>query len=101
MADLFDRLFPASPGEDNIAVHYFWASIVDYTAGETSRAEIIAYWNLDAEAQTDLGVLCDALDGMSVAQEVVFLQNFHAVMNIAEGGAKYATKAAFRARLGL
>ena len=101
MADLFDRLFPTD-GSENIAVHYFYSAIVDYAAGETTRQQIIDYWALDAEAQADLNTLCDAVDALSgKANKLAFGAELHAVLMFAEAGAKYTTKSAFRARLGL
>jgi hypothetical protein len=102
MADLFDRLFPTDPNEENIAVHYFFAAMVDYAYGETTRAQIIAYWSLDSEAQADLNVLCDAVDALpGTIAKVSFATELHSVMMFAEAGAKYNTKATFAARLGL
>jgi len=100
MADLFDRLFPG-PHEPNISVHAFRAALGDYTTGYTSRAEIIAYWDLDSEAQADLNAVCDAIDGKTALGKAAFLIELHDVMLIAQAGAKYTTKAAFRTRMGL
>lgn len=102
MADLFDRLFPSDPDVDNIAVHYFFSALVDYGAGETTRTQIINYWSLDTEAQADLNVLCNHVDGLSgVTAKMAFGTELHAVLMFAEAGAKYNTKSTFRARLGL
>lgn len=102
MADLFDRLFPTDSNEENIAVHYLFSALVDYAYGQTTRAQIIAYWSLDVDVQADLTVLCDAIDALvgNVAK-VAFATELHAVMMFAEAGAKYDTKATFAARLGL
>ncbi len=100
MADLFDRLYPEE-GE-NIAVHYFFAALVDYAAGQTTRQQIVDYWDLDAEAQADLDTLCDHIDGLgSATAKMAFGVELHAVLMFAEAGAKYTTKATFKARLGL
>jgi len=100
MADLFDRLFPES-GE-NVAVHYFFAAIVDYAAGETTRQQIVNWWSFDSEAEANLDVLCDAIDDLNKkTDKLAFGEELHAVMMFAEAGAKYTTKAAFKARLGL
>lgn len=102
MADLFDRLFPSDPGEDSIAVHYLFAALVDYAAGETTRAQIVAYWSLDADAEVDLDVLCDAIDSLGTSTaKMAFGTELHAVLMFAEAGAKYDTRAAFKTRLGL
>ena len=101
MADLFDRLF-TEDAIDNIPVHYFFAALVDYAAGETTRQQIINYWSMDSEAQTDLNTLCDHIDGLGTATaKMAFGTELHAVMMFAEAGAKYNIKAAFRTRLGL
>jgi len=101
MADLFDRLFPEDM-EPNIAVHAFAAAIIDYMAGQTTRAQIIAYWSLDTEAQADLNALCDAIDALGTkADKIQFALEFDAVMLMAAHGAKYTTKTAFKTRLGI
>jgi len=102
MADLFDRLFPADSSVKNIAVHYFFSALVDYATGNTTRTQIVAHWSLDIDAEADLDTLCDAIDALSTATEKsVFGTSLHAVMMLAEGGIKYTTKSAFKARLGL
>ena len=63
MTDLFDRLFPEDG--DNIPIHYFYSALVDYVTRNTTRAQIVAYWSLDAEAEANLDVLCDDLDVLS------------------------------------
>ena len=101
MADLFDRLFPVGM-EENISIHAFAAAIIDYMAGETTRAQIIAYWSLDASAQADLNTLCDATDALPTkADKIQFAIELDAVMLLAAEGAKYTTKSAFATRLGL
>lgn len=102
MADLYDRLFPEGPEEENIAVHYLFAALVDYAAGWTTRQQIISYWSLDAEAQADLDALCDHIDGLATpTAKIAFGTELHAVMMFAEAGAKYTDKTSFRARLEL
>ena len=98
MTDLFDRIFTE---DDNIAIHSFRAALGDYAAGFTTRAEIVNYWSLDSEAQVDLDVLLGKIDSSSNLQKAGFLLALHDVMMIAEEGAKYTTKAAFKTRLGL
>lgn len=101
MADLFDRLFPPDETVDKIALHSLRAALGDYSTGNTSRAEIVSYFVLDAEAQTDLDVLLAAIDAKTDLQKALFLLELHDVMLIAEEGAKYTDKAAFKTRLGL
>lgn len=102
MPDLFDRLFPTDPDADNIPVHHFFSALVDYAAGYTTRAQITAYWNLDADAQVDLNTMCDHIDGLpSAIAKVAWGTELHAVLMFSEAGAKYNTKATFRTRLGL
>ena len=102
MPDLFDRLFPSDPAQVNIAVHYFFSALVDYAAGETTRAQIINYWSLNADAQVDLNALCDHIDALPTSTaKMAWGTELHAVLMFAEAGAKYNTKAAFKTRLGL
>ena len=102
MADLYDRLFVSDPAYGKITIHYFRAALGDYADGQnTTRQQIIDYWTLDAEATADLDVLLAEIDAGTALQKAAFLLRLHDVMMIAEAGAKYQTKAAFRARLGL
>lgn len=101
MTDLYDRLFDPVAGEGNIAVHYFRAALGDYATGNTTRAQIVGYWNLDTEAQVDLDVLLARIDAASALGKAAFLIELHDVMLITEAGAKYQTKADFRTRMGL
>ena len=102
MADLFDRLFPAEANTENIPVHYFFAALVDYAAGETTRQQMINYWAMDSEAQADLNALCDHIDGLSgLGAKLTFALELHAVFMFAEAGAKYTSKVDFRTRLGI
>lgn len=102
MTDLFDRLFPANSDEANIPIHAFHAAVVDYIAGETTRNQIISYWSLDTDAQTDLNNFLDAVDGISGAtNKLAFAAELDCVMKLTEEGAKYTTKAEFKTRLGL
>ena len=101
MTDLYDRLFDPDEGEGNIAVHYFRAALGDYATGNTTRAQIVGYWSLDAEAQVGLDVLLARIDASTNLGKAVFLLELHDVMLITEAGAKYQTKALFKARMGL
>lgn len=102
MADLFDRMFPADPSyELKIPVEFFGSAINDYAMGYTTRPQIINFFNLDAEAQADLAVLCDAIDLKNPNERVIFCFDLLCVCRIVESGARYTTKATFRDRLGL
>lgn len=101
MTDLYDRMFNPVSGVENIAVHYFRAAMGDYTRGYTTRAEIISYWQLDAEATSDLDVLLARIDSANNLGKAVFLLELHDVLMITEAGAKYQTKAEFKTRMGL
>ena len=101
MTDLYDRLYNPDPGVENIAVHYFRAAMGDYATGNTTRAEIINYWQLDSEAVADLDVLLGRIDSANNLSKAVFLLELHDVLLITEAGAKYQTKAEFKTRMGL
>jgi hypothetical protein len=102
MADLFERLFPSDPEVENIPVHGMHAAIVDYMAGETTEAQIIAVWSLDSEAQTDLSAWLATVDGLSgLDQKLRYVAESDAVMKLCELGLKYTTKSAFKTRLGI
>lgn len=101
MADLFDRLFPTGEGA-NIPIHEFVAALTDYAAGETTKTQIINYYGLDTDAQTDLTALTDAIDALTgKTNKVAFILELDAVMLMAAHGAKYTTKSAFKTRMGL
>jgi hypothetical protein len=102
MTDLFDRLYPVEGPVSNIPVHGFHAAISDYMVGETTRAQIIAVWSLDAEATADLDVLLATVDALTgIENKLRFVTELDAVMNLAELGLRYHTKSAFATRLGL
>ena len=101
MPDLYDRLFDEDSEIGNIAVHSFRAALGDYATGNTTRAQIVNYWNLDASAQVDLDVLLARIDSFNNLQKAGFLLELHDVMLITEEGAKYQTKAEFKTRMGL
>jgi len=101
MADLFDNLYPRNIDNSSIGVHYFRAALGDYASGYTTKAQIVAAFELDSEAEADLDILLNKLDSSDTLQKTVFLLELHDVMMIAESGKKYTTKAAFKARMGL
>ena len=102
MPDLFDRLINPAVTGDKMPVHTFRAAIGDYVAGQTTRNQIVAFWNLDTSAQSDLDALLVAVDAIgSNARKALWLLQLHDVLLIAEAGAKYTTKSAFAARMGL
>ena len=99
MTDLFDRMFGV---DSDIAIHPLHAAVVDYMSGNTSRSQIVAAWSMDAEAQSDLDALLDAVDALTTIEEKLrFAAEMESVMILVESGLKYTTKAAFATRLGL
>lgn len=99
--DLFDMLFPG-PERSSVGVHVFYAAIVDYVAGYTTRAQIIGALGLTDTGVTQLDILLSAVDGLgTLAAKLSFGEQLHAVMVLAESGRKYTTKQEFAARLGL
>jgi hypothetical protein len=85
MADLFDRLFV----DKDIAVHSFHAATVDYIAGETTRNQIIVFWSMDSEAQTDLNNFLDSVDGISgTTNKLAFATELDAVNEDGRTGRK-------------
>ncbi len=103
MTDLYDRLFPADSAVENIPVHGIEAAITLYATGEATRANIVALFSMDTEAESDLNVLLNTLDAMSTtADKLVFMQKMQAV-NIGheENWPGYQTKAQYVAILGL
>ena len=103
MADLFETLFANSAillGQYNI--HSFYAGIVDYVSGNTTRTQIINFLKLSGDQITELDVLLTAVDALSTIQEKLsWLMQFQAVLFLASRGIKYKDRASFVARLGL
>ena len=102
MSNLYDRLFEPSAlsaDESPIPVHYFYAGIVDMAAGYTTSAQIVAAFELDALAQSNLTSLIVAYQASSSKDQ--WLQELHAVMMLAESDLKYRTKQSFANRMGL
>lgn len=100
MADLFDRLFPGEAGDETkIAVHYFYAALVDLAAGKSNKAEIVAGFNLDATAEAQLDLLITGYQNATDKNR--WLHELQSAMMLAEAGLKYTTKQGFAARMGL
>ena len=99
MATLYDRLFVISSDYDKIAVHYFFSALVDLAAGETTKAQIVTGFGLDAEAENQLDTLITAYQNATDKNR--WLAELHAVMLLAEGGLRYTTPGDFATRMGL
>ena len=106
MADLFDLIFQ-DPGEllpegNTIGVNTFYAGIVDYVAGDTTRNQIVNFLQLTGAEVTDLDTLLAAVDAIATLDgKISWLMQLDAVLTLAKQGIKYNTKSAFAARLGL
>lgn len=99
MADLFERVIE---DDGDIAIHTFYAALVDYADGGITRNQIIAGFSLDASATTDLDAILTAIDGETgVVNKLRWGEVFHAVALLAVTGQIYNTKASFKTRLGL
>ena len=107
MADLFDTLFPDHstiffPSGRNMDIHNFFAGIVDYVSGNTTRIQIINFLNLSGGQITQLDILLDAVDALSTVQDKLsWLMQFQSVLLLASQKIRYKDKASFVARLGL
>lgn len=97
MADLFDRIL-GTPGD--ISVHQFEAALVDVMAGQSTRAQLIAAYSLDAEATTQLDSLLNKIAALTTKEaKVGFINEFNAILILSEEQLKYTTKAQFSTRL--
>lgn len=99
MANLFDRLYVESDDYEKISVHYFYAALVDLAAGETTKQQIVAAFNLDAQAEANLDSLITAYQNSTNKNR--WLHELHAVMCLSEGGLKYTDGPSFATRMGL
>ena len=106
MADLFDTLFP-DPNlpldfARNMDIHNFFAGIVDYVSGNTTRIQIIVFFKLSGDQITELDILLTAVDALSTIQDKLsWLMQFQSVLLLASQKIKYMNKASFVERLGL
>jgi hypothetical protein len=95
--DLFDRVLSST---HDIAIHEFEAALVDYMAGQTTRAQIIAAYSLDAEATVQLDSLLNKIAALGTKTDKVgFITEFKAIMILAEAGRKYTSRTLFSTRL--
>lgn len=105
MADLFDRftadaLLDETPSEKRIPGHTWPAVMNEYRQGEATRQQIINFFDLDSEAQTDLNALCDHMDAMNAMQKASFIFDLEYVLILMDQGMRYTTKSELKTRLG-
>lgn len=67
-----------------IAVHQFASALIEWSSGETSRAIIISYFQLDAADETDLDWLKGKFDASANKRE--FMDRIHGIFMLAEAG---------------
>jgi hypothetical protein len=85
MADLFDTLFP-DPDLDlafgrSADIHNFFAGVVDYVSGDTTRTQIINFLDLSGDQVTELDTLLAAVDALGTIQDKLsWLMQFQAVL---------------------
>ena len=87
--------------EEKIAVHYFYAAMLEMHYGEVTRAQIITHFGLETEDEVGLDVIIAKYQGLSNnSQKLEFVNWIHAVFMLAESGAPgYTTGADLNARL--
>ena|SRR3990167_5907067 len=101
---LIDRLMGITPPK--ISVHAFFAAQQQRITGQLSRAEVIAMFELDADAVTEYDALAAlAPTGSSAAAEAkkaLFLEAIHSILILAEGDyLGFRTIAEVKTRLGI
>ena len=99
MATLYDRLFTPSADYDKIPCHILYSALVDLATGDSTKAQLIAAFSLDASAEAQLDLLVTAY--LASSNKNQWLQELHAVMMLSEWGLKYTTPTSFATRMGL
>lgn len=106
MADLLDHFLPTAgtPGfPPKIAIHTFGYVLVDYAYGKTNQNQMEVFWNLTDPAEiSELSAILNTVSSAgNIAAKDRKAREWEAVLGITETGAKYQTKAAIRARMGI
>lgn len=99
MATLFDRLFTDSVDYEKVPVHYFFSALVDFASGNSTKAQIVSAFGLDAQSEAQLDTLISGYQ--NATDKTRWLEELHAVMMLSEGKYKYTTVQDFAARMGL
>ncbi len=110
MANLSDRILNEetdpllTPGgkDFKISIHGFMAALGELKRGQVTKAQVVAAFDLDASAETDLDALIAKVQGLPNNQaRENFRMELHDVLLLAEGDLAYTTRAALRTRLGV
>ncbi len=99
---LIDRLINTFPegGNEKIAVHTFYAALGELKDGEVTKAQVVAYFNLDAAAETELNALITKYQSLPAKNREHFMEVFHRILMLARADVPgYTTKAEINARL--
>lgn len=80
---LIDRLSGVD-GANEIATHQFYSALVEWDAGEMTRATIVSHFVLSVDDETDLDWLKGKLDAS--ANKKIFLDRIHNIFLLAEAG---------------
>lgn len=93
---LINRL--AGVDEDKLPVHQFYATLFEFARGEVNQQQVIDYWGLDADEQTELAWLVAQYSAATNKQE--YLERLHCVLMLAEAGVPgYDSQASLAAKL--
>jgi hypothetical protein len=85
---------------NKLAVHTFYAALAEFAAGEVTRAQIVSYFNLSAEDETELDFLIAAYTNAPNNRKQEFLEFIHRLFMLAEERTPgYQTNAEITARI--
>ena len=99
---LVERLMHLDTDPDrNIAVHLFFAAMVEMSEGEITSAQVKNYLNTTSADDVDLDALV-ALAPSTVAERSIYVNRIHAVFMLAAAAVPgYDTPAAVRSKLNI
>lgn len=94
---LFDRITNPAEGA-SIAVHQFAHALEAWAQGDTTRADIVSYFNISAGDETDLDWLKAQYEAST--EKARFIQRLHGAMLLAESNyTGYGTQADIAAKI--
>lgn len=70
--------------QPKLPVHQFYSALIEWDAGETTRATIVTHFNLDASDEVDLDWLKGKFDASLNKRE--FAERIHGIFMLAETG---------------
>lgn len=73
-----------NPAYVKLPVHQFWAALTEFAAGEVTKPQIVAFFNLDAADEADLDWLIGKYQAAANNKKEIFLHRIHDIFVLAE-----------------